>query len=249
MSSPIWKGTREIKESPDSPEWERTSAGRKCTCTFYGPYETILASQPADGQAISGYPTDLKVDRVIVHKRRGGKGEMVIYLSALESGGGGGSPSTEQPVYEVEWVMIEKSLFYHPRYTFGGAKKLDEEDRRLLSEWIASRGTKEALDLTHFNGAPNESHCVDFATKWSRGVESYWHYAPIGRRTSVSRAKPQLGSCGHKENPPGDVAIDGYEYVKTADRALKSGRFGRWERIEEWTGEVDIDEDLYPPNS
>ncbi len=46
-----------------------------------------------------------------------------------------------------------------------------------------------------------------------------------------------------KDNPPAQIKIQTYKYLKTADRAVRQSM--KWQRVEEWTGAEEIDDDLY----
>jgi hypothetical protein len=55
------------------------------------------------------------------------------------------------------------------------------------------------------------------------------------------------GATWFLETPPEPYPAD-YEYMKTADTRRKTGR--QYERVEEWTGAEEWDEDIYaaPPS-
>ncbi len=75
-----------------------------------------------------------------------------------------------------------------------------------------------------------------------RGQDTYVVYAPVARRTTKFSTKAGNTRCGFLSNPPGDAAVAGYLYLKTADR---STRDRNWTRSEEWTGADEIDTEIY----
>ena len=76
---------------------------------------------------------------------------------------------------------------------------------------------------------------------------------PVLRRTQLRRGNVSGASAGRIEDPPVDFGTlprqsTGSDFVwfKTADRSVRAGKHGKWQRIEEWTGFDTVDTDLYP---
>jgi hypothetical protein len=87
-----------------------------------------------------------------------------------------------------------------------------------------------------------------YAVKRYNGMESYQMYAPIARKTTLTRKLPAKGNCGFRQTPTGfgsDLPT-GYVWLKTADDATRTGSHGKWERREDWTGAHYWDTDIYP---
>jgi hypothetical protein len=87
----------------------------------------------------------------------------------------------------------------------------------------------------------------DYAGKRLKGIESYRLWAPVARQTIETTTLPDVNSCGVIENPPSELgAPSGYSYQRSAQRATKTGRYGKWQQQQEWQGAESIDTDLYP---
>ena len=69
----------------------------------------------------------------------------------------------------------------------------------------------------------------------------------MARQTIESFTLPTSTPCGLIEAPPGAIgAPSGYTYQRSAQRATKTGRYGKWQQQQEWQGADTIDTDLYP---
>ncbi|MDR2981854.1 MAG: hypothetical protein LBV12_06365 [Puniceicoccales bacterium] len=90
-----------------------------------------------------------------------------------------------------------------------------------------------------------------FFEKWDAGIESYRLYAPVARKTTEHLVQPVPERPGKIEKPVGFSKLPkrgngkDFKWIKTTDQFSWTGRYGRGERIEEWTGSDEIDEDLY----
>lgn len=244
MPAPRWKGSSEMKESPDSPEYSQTKDGIVHTRTFHGSFTTLVANAPQRFQTMTGSPSSILVDTVRITKGKGGTATMVVTLvSAPTSSPEDGSfPVTGVSTVEVEWVQTQKRLETHPRYLTGGAKHLTDADLDAIEDWkTASNSADRATKYSALS-----DNAKEFAGKLKRGTDSYVVYSPVIRITTPSRTRPETGKCGFKSNPRYGLEIEGYEFLKTADRATKQGR--TWIEVEEWTGAVKVDTDLYPSN-
>ena len=230
-----------MKEAPESPDVSITKEGSVVTRTFNGSFTTLVANAPLRFQTMTGSPSTIFVDTVKVTKGKGGSGTMVVTLTPSPSAGpdDGTFPVTGVSTTEVEWMEVQRKLETHPRYVSGGAKALTDSDLDKIEEWksaaSASDRTAKYEDLS--------AHAKDFVDKLRRGTDTYLDFAPILRVTTPSRTKPLTGKCGKRFAPPFDLSVDGYEFLKTADRATKQGRV--WTRVEEWTGALAWDHDLY----
>lgn len=245
-----WKGSREIQEQPGSPRRVKSAAGIQITRVFRGPYEALVAAEPAIGATLEG-TAGVFVDSVeTVPDAAGplGPGTMTIVASTPDPDSDGQSP--EAPIYEVDWTQLEKPLEQHPRYQSTGDKPLNEQDLVDIENWknetdrtLRSQGKYRSADGNEVTLSLNAK---DLAFKILRGQSSYIVAAPVVRVTSRTYAKPLTSATGTKGHPPAAAGYPpGYEWVKTADRAMRQGSRGTWERIEEWTGADTWDGDIY----
>jgi hypothetical protein len=255
MAVPLWKGFKDLAERPESPDWDFSGSKKTCTRTFEGPYDKCLDKRPKLGQNMADIPLDYFVSNTKVKRIAGAKGALTITMESYV-------PETHsieqsepyQPQYEIEWVEIERKLEQHPRYQTGGAKAFTDEDFASLPKWEdeADPALKKIFKFTIVNADNKKEtkelseNAKDLATKKLRGQESYIIYSPVARRTSQSRDVPVTSPCGKRQTPAVPSVPSGYVWLKTADRATRTGRYGKWERIEEWTGADFWDEDIYP---
>ncbi|PTY03894.1 hypothetical protein DB346_03020 [Verrucomicrobia bacterium LW23] len=236
-TQPVWNGSHELEEQPGSPDWNFQAGREQVTRVWQGPYESCLAARPPMNQAMSGTPADLLVSNARVVHMEGGKGELTVTLSKE---GRGDSEEEEEPYqakYEVEWLRVEKKLESHTYF-----RDLTTSDLDKLREWEGKDKASERATAY----AALSSLAKELADKKARGQDTYLIYTPIARRTMLVNNMPTVTPCGVRENPPaGCKAPSGYDYLKTACRGTKTGTFGRWELIEEWTGVDEWDPDIY----
>jgi hypothetical protein len=233
-----WKGTKDIKEAPDSPVYDLGKDGAKWTRTFNGPFTALIAACPKRLQSMSGFPGFL-VDDIRIAKAKGTTGTMTVTLCTTPLPDPD-SNAQDLPVDEIEWVEVNKKLETHKRYQPGGDAALTDPDLDKIEEWknatlARDRSTKFAALTTN---------AADFAAKVKRGQDSFNIYAPVVRVTTTLKVKPNTGKCGFRDTPPRNLAIAGYVFLKTADRATRQNR--TWQRVEEWTGATVWDTDIYP---
>jgi hypothetical protein len=252
-----WVGSREIREVPDSPDWDFSNTDDSCTRVFEGPYDKILASPPTTGQVMAGVPAGFYVDRVKVKRHKSGKGTMTVMLSRKKSGTAAAGP--EQPQYEVEWSKVDRPLETHPRYGAGGAKELAEEDLVDIEKWKDEKNESLRKDFkyTPYDGSTSTvelgASAKDLARKLLKGTTSYQVYVPVLRKTTPRRTKKAAAGAGFRDTPsaaefgtlPVQKSGAAYVWMKTADRSVKSGRNGTWNGVEEWMGFDAVDTDLY----
>src|SRR5205814_388524 len=87
------------------------------------------------------------------------------------------------------------------------------------------------------------SNAKKFADKVKRGQDSYVVYQPVARQTERLSYRPTAEPCGILQNPPYGLQITGYEYLKTADRVTRQGKY--FESAREWSGAEFWDHDIY----
>lgn len=249
-----WRGSTEITEHPESPEWDFNNDDEVCTKTFEGPYALLLSKRPAIGSALEGVPAGFTVDRVKIKRHKSTKGTMTIILTHSPSS----SPDAgeEPPKYEVEWVEVQKPVEQHPIFHSGEfslsiqdwtdvAAWEDEPDAALRREFMYKGADGDDVIL----GTPARK----LAEKKAHGTTSYMVFPPVLRRTQARRTNVSSSAAGGRQDPPEEFGTlpkqpngSAYVWFKTADRSVRAGKNGKWQRVEEWTGFDHIDEDLYP---
>ena len=118
--APVWRGTTGVTERLGSPVVEFSDLGVKATRVYDGVFTYLLANTPSVGSVMPDMG-NLQVERVRVTPTGGGAGTMTV-LMKME-----GIPAltaTQVPVYETEWVEVQKDILRHPRYQPGGVDAL-----------------------------------------------------------------------------------------------------------------------------
>lgn len=238
---PVWRGTQDTQVQPNIRR-KMTSAGERIMLQYRGVYTTLLAARPAIGATVAGY-ANFYVDEVeLVADGTGESGAATMTVVLLsESWTGTATPAIDL-TEEVEWSQIEKPIEQHPRYLTGGDNALTDADLDAIEEW---KNATAASDRSSLYGdlSANAKHLVD---KLRRGTTSYIVPAPIARKTTKGFEAPTSSAQGVRtESAPITGAPGGYVWLGTADRAVRQGGRGKWERVQEWTGADEWDSDLY----
>mgnify|MGYP000101846445 FL=1 len=249
--STTWIGAKQLTLKPDGVTIDYTDR-LVATLQYQGPYELCVAKRPARGSYVAGY-NGMRVDRAVVSKASApGFGELTVYLSkAAEEEG-----DEADPVTEVFWLELERDLAANPRYQTGGDKALTIADRQQLALWMdqanPSRKASFIWDLLNPQGVTLSSgtlsaNAQDFATKIAKGTDSWFDYTPIAVKITFRRTKPSsVRLCGKRiSGKPFDACPNGFEWLRTEDRHTRTGRHGKWQRTERFTGALSWDPDLY----
>jgi hypothetical protein len=249
-----WRGCTGIVESPESPEYDFSGSEDTCTKIFEGPFSTLLSSRPARGAEMAGVDTGFQVDRVKIRRSQSTKGTMTVTLTRAPSAQGG---AEQQPQYEIEWSEVDKALATHPRYAAGGATELSDADRANIEAW-ENETDPDLKRQGKFKAPSGEvvtlgTNAKAYAWKLFNGTSHYPVYIPVARKTSLARQNVSGTSAGHVETPSGDFGTlpkrpggADFIWVKTADRSVRTGKHGKWQRVQEWTGFDKVDTDLIP---
>lgn len=245
MSSPIIRGDSSVH---DHHTGGRITLAEKKTRIFVlqGRYTDLQAQQPARNERFRG----LRVESSDLIRAKGGMGLLTITCRGKDGGAGGNPPGNiEETVYEIEMAQLEKPLLSRPDWS-GYAEQIEM--------W---RGSEPALraEYKYKDAAGDEFELLGASRKIAallmKGVESYLVFAPVVRVTRRSNEEPKDTSefrdigrdCGKRCSPPADplsLVSGRWSWLKTADR-LQAVAGGSYERVEEWTGADEWDEDLY----
>ena len=213
------------------------------TIVKQGKYDDLRGVVPAKGSNYDG----LTVVSAELSPAKGGMAKLTVTgtdESASRYTGENEAPGID---YEVEMAQIEKPIRCHPNF-----KAYAEQ----IAAWDAADPALRAeLKYKDSNGDVQslQGHAAVAARLILKGVESYIVFAPVARKTTNS-AKPAVkafgkvgGRAGKIDSPPEklrSMVAGGWEWLKTADRAVEMGRGGS-QRIEEWTAADEWDRDLY----
>lgn len=268
---PIWVGSQEVVETPDSPKLGHDVTRFRVFRSYEGPYDQVVGNQPVRGNAFSDLPPAVLIVDVQVLKKPGNIGRLEVQAETQ----GPSDTNPTAPTYEVEWVEIDRPLYLHPIFAVGGAGKFaltaidvamidrweQEDDPSLRSAYQykvpsgttyptgfpAPTLTAQMIGGTAYDIFTLSSNGQAYAAKRLKGIDSYRLWAPVARQTIETYGLPESNPCGLIEDPPGAIgAPSGYTYQRSAQRAVKTGRYGKWQQIQEWQGADTIDTDLYP---
>jgi hypothetical protein len=144
------------------------------------------------------------------------------------------------PIYEVDWQMLEKPMALNPYFQSGGGAALTATDLANIALWWQYPNSSFT-----FTGGTLSANAQIYATRFLNGEQSYYVFAPIARRITnnwlLLTVGNNLGTYSTSQPFPG--APTGYQWLKVTDRGRKEGAY--WERTEEWMGADSWDKDLY----
>ena len=243
-TAPVWCGSSDMQETPDSPQVNSTKDGIVWTKIYRGPFDTLWSNFPSRLSVVAGVPATYTVDTANIKNSPGGVGILTINccVSPWETVGSG------VPVEEVEWVEVQRPLKSHKMFQHDGDYELEITDLADILIW-QNQQDPVLMAAFQYKDATGSLHTLTanaqyYGTKWLRGQESYNEYAPVCRSTISSPTSPTSGGCGIITTEPGiESPPPYYQYLKNADRVLKRGR--TWERIQEWLGAWWWDPDIY----
>lgn len=221
------------------------------TIEYVGKYADLKAANCRVGITWGEYPGRVTVANAEPLENS----EYAILVVVVESKFGeadypeGGTGTLGEIVHEIDWNTVHRSLYEHPKFAEGGEFALADEDRIALKNWerMPDAGYKEdfiyATNPDTWEGGASgtgtlSANAQELAKGILIGIDHWEDFAPVARKTSTySGGPPPEGDAGLKETPTGFPNLpDGYEWVKTADRSVKSGGQTKWRRSEEWTG-------------
>jgi len=234
---PIWRGTKEVLERPDSPKMKASTQGWSATRVFDGPYEALLKQAPSIGSNMQGFGA-MEVSEVEIVPAGGGMAVMTISLAV-------DSPQYDKaadPVYEVEWVEVQKDIARHPRYQSGGDDELSEEEFACLKKARAN----DQDSIEKIRDAQQDPSLQKIWAKIVSGQDDYVEFIPVVTETITYRQKPADADqgAGFIDVPPGAAGPPpNYQWLLTGAPLIRTGN--KWQRKRQWTGAWWIDEELY----
>jgi len=256
MPSPLLKGSGNIQEEPSSPKMSFGIFSTKMTRTFVGSYDQCLAVKPRPGSLVPGFAGFVVDSPVEVEKLDGAAGRLTYSATTPTINS---TNDESSPLFEIDWTQIQKRIEEHPIFAqavgsqSAGTYALTPTDRAAIKNWQSLADTNAtAYQNLQFVATPGGSpqnlsnNAQELATRLMRGQDSYVLYSPVVHATTYSKDRPQTGGCGAPATPPYPLDLQGYVFLKTADRASYNGKI--WTRVQEWTGADWIDTAIYSPN-
>jgi hypothetical protein len=250
MATPRIRGDTTIRERPDSPDWGFDTQKITCTRTFEGMYADLLAGRPGIGDTMSGYE-NLYVEDVRIKRAVSGKATMTVILE-VQIVPVTNPPLPAQPVYEIEWVQLERPIEQNPAFKTlfpdpTGAIQFSADQITALNNFNAWENAVDAPTRASTYAALT----ADFqalAQKKMRGQTTYLLFAPLARITTLAREVTLATACGKVFSAVPDFTElpGGYLWLSTADRSTRTGTYGKWQRVQEWTGADSWDATIYP---
>ncbi len=171
------------------------------------------------------------------------------FYDAGEASGSGGVGTPAEESHEIEWVSVERPMLEHPQFRVGGggANALTNQDVVDIELWRnePSPDLRKVYKYTapSASGEPTEFELTTngklFAAGILLGIETYPDFAPVARKTTAyTDGPPSESNAGLRDEPPNSFLglPSGYEWRKSADRAIMSDGRNKWDRSEEWMG-------------
>lgn len=234
---------------PGFPVYDATSKSYRTSLEYVGPFATLEDEKPDTDDVWGEYLGRVKSTR-LTPLEGSTYGELSVVCEYFFEDADGSGGTAREVTYEVEWVMFQRSYYEHPKFAIGGGGtyELDSEDVADIEAWNNEpnpglRGAYQ-IDMARI-GDTSGGPVKDLSTAakmFARGIElgqEFWEdYLPVIRMTTnFFGGNPSTSSAGSKGGDPSFTGKpSGYEWRKTADRAVKAGGQTRWERVEEWTG-------------
>ena len=240
------RGNTQLRERPDSPEWDFTNQKVTCTHVYEGKYADLLSGRPNIDDVIPGYD-GLPVVSIKIKRRVSGFAAMTV-VTEIEI-------TDAQPQYEIDWTGLEKPVEQHPLFASlfpdpAGVQQWTDDQNTAYNNFTywetASDPTTKAANYKKLTGGFQQ-----LAQLKMRGTTSYIVPAPVARITTLTLSVAQVGACGSlvSQVPDFPGLPAGYQWLGTADRSTRTGRWGKWQRVTEYTGGQTIDTILYSGSS
>ncbi|HUB68015.1 MAG TPA: hypothetical protein VL981_11075 [Candidatus Methylacidiphilales bacterium] len=272
-ATPVWIGNKDFVETPDSPRFDYDATRLTVTRYYEGPLEGAQSAQPAQGTAFQDMPAAVLVTRVSIIPKPGGIARLEVIAECQgPSQTNPAAPTYEIEWVEIDRPLLMNPRY---AVGGSGAKALTSQDVAMIQKWededdpdyknkfqfkvlqalgVTSIGMTGATDTNQtvgevpgYNIYTLSANAQDYAAKRLKGIDSYRLWCPVARQTIETFTLPNVDPCGVIEDPPSAIgAPTGYSYQRSAQRATKTGRYGKWQQQQEWQGFDTIDSDLYP---
>jgi hypothetical protein len=165
---------------------------------------------------------------------------MMTVILASDSIGGLSDPAL--PVYEIEWIEVQKDITRHPRYQAGGDDELNDDELVCLRK--ARAGDTDAIAQITSNAFADDS-LTKIWKKILAGNDDFVEYIPVITETITQRTPPQdtNAGAGFIDMPPTALRPAGWVWLRTSAPTTREGT--KWTVRRQWTGARAIDTDIY----
>ena len=167
-----------------------------------------------------------------------------------------GTKIVNETIYEIDWVDVSRPLIEHPVFApgGGGSSVLTELDVIELQKREVNENTakKAEFKFDKVTLGDNAGTLTDNAKRLARGrlrgIEYWVDKAPVARQSDTwVKGPPPPRQAGQKQTPPSFPNLPtGYQWIRSADRALRDGAQSRWSSSTDWIGVkkvlIDVDE-------
>ena len=265
---PTAQGDTTFREIDGSPEWHITLDTIRLTRRYTGPWTHInplgglFQTAGVIGLAMSDLPAGYFISDVKAKcLQKDGAGELTVEVENINN------PGWNSPVFDLEWVALDRSIITNPRYLAGGAKALTAADQVDLARWQSNGSVNNAnpyqYNLYNYDGSVTQvtlgANAQDAAAKMMKDETSYRYWYPVVTTETycmpgIFGTTPTGWTCGKIENPSSyftgtpfaSSLPTGYTFVRAANRINWQRWKYTWRR--EWMGfdNLWIDPDLYP---
>ena len=238
------KGNTNPRQVFDSGDISASAGEIQRTIKWEGLYQDLEAQMPAVGDAWSENQ-DYEVLNAKLSKKRATLGVLtIVYVkqAGLET-----LETVSNLVIEFDWIREEIPL--SQRTYIPGQDIVDIVG--LIEDFLNERNKTERAtikaDIIALGAAAE-----DLLIQRCAGVTSDTLYRPIVRKTSESllrpstlgtnlnkRQAPQIGTVSYPSTVRWDNEDVNWVYIKEVDRATRTGRNKKWQRVEEWQGYIE----------
>lgn len=240
----IWRGSVQLLEQPDSPEWSFGEQIRMIR-RFSGPHGACLAAAPLGGAIGGGIASGLRVAESRVTRSRGGIGILTITY---------GNQPGEVPIQgqqlpddeaEITDDEVEEPLKKHPLYASLTIQEHANVNTILNTPLDSAENTKAFQDL--YLGGSGGLLALDLLAKLQSGFTHYPVSTPVYQLTMYYWERPATLAVGNvRETPPSVPIIPpaGLDWLRKPDRLSHNGTY--WVLVRRWQGWKELNRDIYP---
>jgi hypothetical protein len=230
-------------KKPGFPKTSNSESGYTTTIEYVGPTATLAAAEPGARTAWGDYPGLVKSSTM--EGEEGAAFSQLTVVVEYEYDSSAATGSAREVTTEIDWMPFLRPMLEHPEFRIGaaGTYALTSADYTAIEAWKAE--TNPATKAAYAYYDPDTNTSIELSTnaqKYAKGIElgqeTYEDFAPVARKTTTYvLGPPSSTTAGLKDTPTGITGLPtGYEWRKSADRAIKAGGQRRWERHEEWIG-------------
>lgn len=227
---------------PGFPKYGKNENGDTAVIEYIGSTATLQGALPDIGDTWGDFDGTVRSRNINEVEGDPDTSELSVTVELI-SESGEDTGTLESETYELEWVMVGRSMYEHPQFAIGlgGANELTSVDIAEIAQW-EKEPSSELKSAYKFQTEYYAGELSTNAKLFARGIElgqlTFEDFAPVARITSsFAGGPPPISEAGQKNDPTGFPNLPtGYEWRKSADRNVTAGKRTRWEKQEEWLG-------------